>query len=124
MQQVKYGGALSDSRSLPSGVPEGSVLGPTMFSVFINSLFSYTPDANIVAYDDDITPHVRSNTHLECIALMQCSMDAVDAWSASHGLSINYANVLPCSSRHALRNRLIQMLNYVSAPLPFVLFAT
>ena len=91
MQQVKYGGTLSDSRSLPSGVLKGSVLGPTMFNVFINSLFRHTPDANTVAYAGDITLHVRSNTHLECIALMQRSMDAVDGWSASHGLSINYA---------------------------------
>ena len=65
MQQVKYGGALSDSTSLSSGVPGGSVLGPTMFNVFITCLFSHTPDANIVAYADDITLHVRSNTHLE-----------------------------------------------------------
>ena len=104
MQQVKYGGALSDSKSLPSGVREESVLGPTMFNVFINSLFSHTPNANIVAYADDITLHVRSNTHLECIALMQRSMDTVDAWSASHGLSINYTKcfamlISPCAKK-------------------------
>ena len=104
MQQVKYGGALSDSRSLPSGVPEGSILGPIMFNVFINSLFSHTNDANIVAYADDIALHVRSNTHLKSIALMQRSMDAADAWSASHSLSINYAKcfamlISPCAKK-------------------------
>ena len=96
-----------------------------MFNVFINSLFSHIPDANIVAYADDITLHVRSNTHLKCIALMQRSMDAVFLLGLqTTACQLTMPNFLPCSSRCALRNRLIQVLNYVSAPLLFVLFAT
>ena len=93
-----------------------------MFNVFINSLFSHTPDAYIVAYADDITLHVRSNTHLECIALMQRSMDAVDAWSARHGLSINYAKcfamlILPCAKK---QTDTIAQLRFSSTPICFV----
>jgi ribonuclease P/MRP protein subunit RPP40 len=49
---VSVGDVVSDKRSLKSGVIQGSILGPVLFSIMLNGLSKFE---NLVAYADDIT---------------------------------------------------------------------
>ena len=54
-QCVKYNAALSDYEQIEFGVPQGSVVGPTMFIIYVNDLLLSLPDGCAIAYADDIT---------------------------------------------------------------------
>ena len=48
-------GAQSDLMPTSQGVPQGSVIGPTPFLLYINDLFAQLPSNCIEAYGDDVT---------------------------------------------------------------------
>ena len=53
MQRVKIMGTSSDWATINRGVPQGSVLGPLLFNIFLNDLFYLPLNSALVNYTDD-----------------------------------------------------------------------
>ena len=80
-QKVVVDGESSDILSVSSGVPQGSILGPVLFVIFINDLISeVTPGTNIMLYADDTKIWRQIDCMNDHISL-QKSIDALYAWS-------------------------------------------
>ena len=54
-QRCCINGSLSDTLPITQGVPQGSILGPILFLLYINDLPLAIPDCNVDIYADDTT---------------------------------------------------------------------
>ena len=54
-QQIKINGILSSWSDIQKGVPQGSILGPLLFNVFINDIFYFVKKGTLYNYADDNT---------------------------------------------------------------------
>ena len=61
-QYVKLNGSISTTNDLQHGVPQGSILGPLLFILFINDMPNIFPGAHFILYADDANIIIKGKT--------------------------------------------------------------
>jgi hypothetical protein len=89
-QRVVLKGACSSYLHVRSGVPQGSILGPLLFILYINDIFSCVNDesVNLALYADDskISKIVQSEDDCE---VLQGALNTLVQWSTKWGMQFN-----------------------------------
>jgi hypothetical protein len=93
-QYVTINGCKSSIRNIEYGVPQGSVLGPLLFLLYINDISSIDPDIKLFADDTNIFLHNKCLTTLFSDA-NQC-LDKLNTWFRANKLSLNIEKTQYC----------------------------
>ena len=88
-QRVVVDGVASQWTSVSCGFPQGSILGPILFTIFINDLpNSITHKSKMALYADD--SKVYSNiSSIQCCESLQQSLDSLNCWSNINNMRFN-----------------------------------
>lgn len=89
-QATKIGDSVSEDLPVRYGVPQGSVLGPTLFLVYINQLCNLQlTNGTIVTFADDTALLFNAPTWGEVYAHAQSGLDRVTDWLSDNVLTLN-----------------------------------
>jgi hypothetical protein len=97
--RVKVGGSFSAARLMTSGVPQGSVLGPLLFVIFIDDI-DLGLNSRVIKFADDIkllSTFVTEVPRIPSTALLQNDLHRVSEWCRTWLLDLNLAK---CSCVH------------------------
>ena len=99
-QVVDFNGSTSDTLEIKTGVPQGYVLGPFLFSVYINDLPTCTDIFNMIMYADDTTLFCDINGNSADEHLLNVELCKITGWPSANKLSLN-VNKTKCMIFHS-----------------------
>ena len=91
-QHVRIGNVASQSLPVYYGVPQGSILGPVLFTVYINDLFKTVPKrCQSACYVDDSKLYLKFKTNELCNAVSAVNSDLTEIckWCCYNSLLFN-----------------------------------
>ena len=88
-QYVQIGKNKSEHLQINYGVPQGSVLGPLLFILYINDLFKACSIGNLRIFADDTTIFFRCSTKEEITSKGTQIMTQLNAWFKANKLTLN-----------------------------------
>ena len=80
MQRAKINSQYSSWEEIQYGVPQGSILGPLLFNMFLCDLFLIMETIGIASYADDNTPYTTGNSVEEVIQKLENAAKTLFQW--------------------------------------------
>ena len=88
--KIKIYKTFSNWTNILHGVPQGSILGPLIFTVFLYDLFLFKPNIDLVSYADDSTPFAMGgSSELEVINEIKGVVEILTLWFRNNCMKVN-----------------------------------
>lgn len=118
---VRIGLEQSDYFTNSSGVPQGSNLGPLLFSIFVNEAGLILPTGCRSFYADDVKIYVIVRSFADCLRL-QHLIDTFEEWCSRNYLTLNvqkcniisfHRKLKPVAFNYTINHQLLQRVDNV-----------
>ena len=88
-QLVEVNGICSDTKIIECGVPQGSILGPLLFSIYVNDVNRSLTSGNCIMYADDINVFLKNKCYEEFYKIANQELINIDNWLLANRLILN-----------------------------------
>ena len=93
LKRRKQGVKINDTESifqiLLTGVPEGSILGPILFNIFINDLFLFINEVKLTNFADDNTIYTSKKDVKEVLKVLEKESKSAIDWLKMNDMIVN-----------------------------------
>jgi hypothetical protein len=99
---------ISSRKLIKSGVPQGSILGPLMFLLYINDLPQYLKFTTPGLYADDTQIFASSDNHDELVDLLNSDLENISRWLSDNKLQhhATKTKLMFIGSAYNIRNKI------------------
>ena len=88
-QKVKFNNVLSDFLILLSGLPQGSILGPILFNIFLSNLFSTLKLSDLFNFADDNTISATADNIENLLLTLKRELELAAKWFTENQMIVN-----------------------------------
>jgi hypothetical protein len=88
-QYVRVGSSCSSILNTSIGLPQGSVVSPLLFLVYINDLPNVSKIFKYILFADDTTLTVNNKIYTDLITLTNIELSKITLWTVTNRLSLN-----------------------------------
>ena len=88
-QYVSYGSEKSDTGNIEVGVPQGSILGPLLFLLYINDLCDVSHRVSFIQFADDTSIYCTGSSLESVCETLETEMISICEWLNNNKLFLN-----------------------------------
>ena len=88
-QRIRINSRYSSWNDIIFGVPQGSIIGPLLFNIYLNDLFMFCEKSNLANYADDNSPYSCNNDIEAVISQLESDSKILLNWVSCNGLKAN-----------------------------------
>ena len=120
-QYVKIDHFKSESQIISTGVPQGSLIGPALFILFINDLSDISEEIDILLYADDTTILLSDSEYENVVFKGNSNLLKIDNWLKCNRLALNVdkSSWMLYTNRHIDTSDSHSHMNIDNLPLKF-----
>lgn len=112
-QYVEINGHRSNVKALSSGVPQGSIMGPFLFNIYVNDITQIDREIKMVIYADDTSLFFSASSASNVVMKANTALRQLEKWTKYNALKINTSKTKAIIYRPKTRMFILTMISFL-----------